>query len=534
MRMSGMNTHRRTRRKPRAGKVLCLLGFTLTVCVQPGISQTIKDQAESPPTANTQATNDADLAQRVRKLTEAMTRTQAQLEKSQRDLEEMRHELTDLLHQLQPSGAAADTTQPSADQSASTENTSQITALNAAIEDLRERQDVAESQIATHEQAKVESASKYPLRLRGMVLFNAFVNTGGVYPTATPAIAAGGPGSTGATVAQTTLGLDATGPHLFGAQSYGDLDVDFYASTNSNYASWLLRLRTAHALMRWRDTEAWFALDRPLISPLAPSSLTAVAQPPLAWSGNLWTWNPQVGATRKFALSEANELHLETALIDVGDAPYTTTLGNSSSQVLQLPTTAQRSRWPGVETRIALASPDRDNAGNQLGMGAYVAPHSVMGYRYNAWAASADGRLRLPGRLELEASLYRGLALGGLGGGAYKDFAYSEDLITGEYYFRALDGWGGWSQLKEKISDRVELNAAFGTDQIVAHQFRPFATGTGVAQNLVANRTFTGNVIYRPSAYLLFSLEYRHLMSSPAIGAAADSNVIGLAAGYSF
>jgi hypothetical protein len=532
MRMSGTNTHRRIRGKLRVGNILSLLGFTLAVCVQPGISQTVKDQAESPPTASTRATNDADLAQRVRKLTEAMTRTQAQLEESQRELEGMRHELTDLLHRLQPGDTAAETTQPSADQSASAQSTSQIAALNAAIEELRERQDVAESQIATHEQAKVESASRYPLRLRGMVLFNAFVNTSGVYPTATPAIAVGGPGSTGATMAQTTLGFDATGPHLFGAQSYGDLDVDFDASTNSSYASWLLRLRTAHALMRWRDTEAWFALDRPLLSPLAPSSLTAVALPPLAWSGNLWTWNPQVGATRKFALSEASELRLETALIDVGDAPYT--VANSNSQIPQLPTAAERSRWPGAETRIAVVSPDRNDAGNQLGIGAYVAPHNVMGYRYNAWAVSADGRLHLPGRMELEASLYRGLALGGLGGGAYKDFAYSEDFITGEYYFRALDDWGGWSQLKEQISDRLELNAAFGTDQIVAHQFRPFTTGTSIAQNLVANRTFTGNVIYRPSAYLLFSLEYRHLMSSPAVGAAADSNVIGLAAGYSF
>jgi hypothetical protein len=28
-----------------------------------------------------------------------------------------------------------------------------------------------------------------------------------------------------------------------------------------------------------------------------PTSLTAVAIPALAWSGNLCTWNPQVGVT---------------------------------------------------------------------------------------------------------------------------------------------------------------------------------------------------------------------------------------------
>ncbi len=42
-----------------------------------------------------------------------------------------------------------------------------------------------------------------------------------------------------------------------------------------------------------------------------------------------------------------------------------------------------------------------------------------------------DARLLLFARLQLTGSFYRGLALGGLGGGAYKDFAYSPNPITG-------------------------------------------------------------------------------------------------------
>jgi len=53
-------------------------------------------------------------------------------------------------------------------------------------------------------------------------------------------------------------------------------------------------------------------------------------------------------------------------------------------------------------------------------------------------------------------------------------------------------------------------------------------------QNLTINRTFTGNVIYSPSAYLLFSLEYRHIQSSPIAGSPAQSNVVGVGAGYKF
>jgi hypothetical protein len=55
-----------------------------------------------------------------------------------------------------------------------------------------------------------------------------------------------------------------------------------------------------------------------------------------------------------------------------------------------------------------------------------------------------------------------------------------------------------------------------------------------MVQNLARNRTITGNVIYSPSAYLLFSLEYRRLTSTPVEGVASDANIIGLGAGYKF
>ena len=510
MRMNGANTHRHIRRIFNAG---CVLALTLAVFARPCAGQT----------AGTSVTN-SDLAQRMQKLTDAMARTQAQLQESQRELQEMRREMADLLRELQPGVAVPDSAQAANEQSTSS--------LSAAVDDLRERQQVAESQIATHEQAKVETASKYPLRLHGLVLFNSFVNTGRVDDPVTPAFAIGGAGSTGGSMRQTILGIDAAGPHIAGAQSYADLDMDFDAGAASSYAVSLARLRTAHAGLHWTNTDAWFALDRSLLSPLLPSSLTSVAQPALSWSGNLWTWNPQLGATHRFALNESNEMRVQAAFIDAGDVPYSTS--NSSAPAFLTPSTAEQSRWPGVEARVAWVAQDRDDTGNQLGISGYVAPHLVQWYRYDAWAASADGRLHLPRGLELSGSAYRGLALGGLGGGAYKDYAYAENPLTGAYYFRPLDNIGGWAQLKEKVSDRLEFNAAFGTDQIVAHQFRYYATATNIVQNLVANRTFTGNLIFRPSAWTLISLEYRHLASTPANGAAAESNVIGLAAGYSF
>ena len=103
------------------------------------------------------------------------------------------------------------------------------------------------------------------------------------------------------------------------------------------------------------------------------------------------------------------------------------------------------------------------------------------------------------------------------------------------YSFRTLDDLGGWTQFKERPNERLEFNVAFGTDQVPASQLRPYAgAATAYYLNLARNRTYTGNVIYSPSTYLMFSLEYRHLQSSPVNDYTATGDVIGIATGYRF
>jgi len=488
--------------------------------------------------AQTVRAQDADqqaLAQKVQQLTDAMARTQTQLEESQRQLEEMRRQLDALRLQMQQGASAVATTQPAPPTNAPSTSSS-------AIDDLRERQAMQEAQIATHEQTKVESASKYAVKISGLLLLNGFANGGAVDMPATPTSTLPGGGTTGASVRQTILGFDARGPHLFGAQSSADLRVDFdgtpasttASSTYDNSNATLLRLRTAHVRLQWDHTEAYFSLDRPIVNPDSPSSLTAVAEPALAWSGNLFSWNPQLGITHDIDLLGSHALRLEAALIDPGDAPASAAVVTSGSATTQ-PSAAESSRYPGLEARVALLGSRTDNDSNHIGVGGYFSSHlTSIGRSFDAWAGTLDARVHLPLKLEMTGSFYRGLGLGGLGGDGYKDFAYSEKS-DGSYYFRALNDVGGWAELKRRFGQRFETNAALGIDNVFANDLRRYAyTGAPLYLDIARNRTFTGNVIYSPTAYLLFSVEYRRLNSWQLSAPSAGTNVTGLAVGYKF
>src|SRR5580658_4580725 len=268
-----------------------------------------------------QDTNQDSLSQQIQKLTDAIAITQAQLEKSQRQISEMQRQLKALEQQVAQSGSKENIPTTPGPASSGDAIQSQRAENASQIQDIRDQQTMIESQIATQEQTKIESESKYPVKITGLLLFNGSVNTRAVDMEATPTLAVRGSGSTGASVRQTVLGFDAQGPHLFGARSYADLRVDFDGAPQSNvytssysgpYSSnaAMLRLRTAHAGLEWEHTNAYFSLDRPIFNPDTPTSLTAVAEPALAWSGNLWTWNPQVGVRQNLRLSSSRDLTL--------------------------------------------------------------------------------------------------------------------------------------------------------------------------------------------------------------------------------
>jgi hypothetical protein len=470
------------------------------------------------------AGDQATLQNQIRTLTDEVSSVQAQLEHSQRELAILRRELDSLR------ASAGLSSPPELDSTAASD-------LAAAVAEIRETQSMQSAQIATLDQSKVESASRYPIKLSGMMVVNGFVNTRRVDQAATPSVALSDSGSTGLSFRQTIVGIDVNGPQFLGAQTHADVRLDMSASASGSgyagsHAVGLVRLRTAHVDLTWARTHAFFALDRPLIAPETPTSLTAVAVPALAWSGNLWSWNPQLGAAYDAITGKAGTFLLQAALIDSADPPqlYATTPNGTYTP----PSTAELSRWPGVEARLAFES-HRASDGLSIGIDGHFARHrnSSGFYSFSSWAGAIDFRIPASMHTQFSGSAYWGSALGNLGGGAYKD--YVARVEDGEFYYQTLDDRGGWIQWKQKAGDRIEFNEAFGADIVPAGQLRPYATAVPVSEyNLARNRTITGNVIYSPSAYLLFSLEYRRIMSSYVTAPTAVSDIIGLGAGYRF
>ena len=478
--------------------------------------------AQEPASSLTPSTETTE--QRVQKLTDAVTKAQSQIDASQRQIQQLQQELVQLHEQIAKQNALSP--QPTE----TTMTADAVAKLTKDVEDLHERQAMQESQIATLDQSKVESESKYPVKLSGLILANGFTNTRRVDIPSSPTYALSGPGSTGLSFRQTILGIDARGPHLFGATTHADVRADFFGTgIQTSYSSGgLLRLRTAHAEMNWKDTALFVKLDRTILVPNAPSSLTATAQPPLAWAGNLWSWNPQLGISHQVELSDTKRIKLQAALIDTEDPPA---LGSTSTTPPSNTSLAEQSRWPGTEARVAYAL-GADGAGPEIGFGGYFSPHRIPnGTRFNAWAGTMDLYTPLPKHFELSGSFYRGQALGGLGGGGFKDYVYRPDTNTAQ----PLSNVGGWAQLKERLGERLEWNAAYGLDNVFASELRPYALAGGTSYSSIArNKTFFANFIFSPKAYLLFSIEYRHLYTAPIIGSVWVSDVVGGAVGYKF
>ncbi len=546
--MSPLANHSPTNSKHRGGRrasfsraAACLL-----LSVFNGVVIVGRISMAQPPSNPQSSTEDArriaDIEHRLDTVTDALAQTQQTLQRSLLEIQMLRGQLEALRAHSAPGANDSDNpsaqyTEPKSQPDAAEINEPQNVDLNA----LHEEQEALQSEIKQHEQIKVESASKYPLRLTGLVLFNAFTNAGVVDNVDVPTLAlprqpGRSHGSAGATLQQTLLGLEATGPTFAGARSFADVSMDFFGGTTTNeygfsYSTGVVRMRQAQIRLDWNNTTLQAAYTGPLISPLSPTSYADVAEPSFSASGNLWTWSPQVRVEHRFVLSDEQSIALEGGLIDPESPGYTS---------VQLDNPVEASRRPGYEARISFRADDNATGTKHrfvFGVGGYSADqYYTSNSQVHAWAATADWQVPIFKRFEVTGEAYRGRAIGGLGGGLYKDVIVVTNPATGLPQTNGVETVGGWTQLKVRFSQTLETNAAFGLDDALSGNFYGIITSPGAnpLQQYARNSSVMGNIIFRPKTYLIFSPEYRHLLTWPYNGPVNVANVFTLSAGYQF
>jgi hypothetical protein len=403
---------------------------------------------------------------------------------------------------------------------------------------MQENQQLTAAEVKEQSQTKVESGSKYRLRLSGIVLLNVFSIRGAEDNIDFPEIAEppypNGTNSTfGGSLRQSQISLQAFGPTIAGAHTSANITFDFAGAipeTPNGAVTGLVRLRTGTIRFDWPNTSIIAGQDTLFIAPLSPTSFATLAVPPLSYSGNLWSWMPQVRIEHRFNFSNASKILVQAGILDPlsGDVPY--------EQFARDPTFGEQSGLPAFAARVAWSHPTALDRSVTLGFGGYYS-REAWGYgRYvNAWVSTVDLTLPLAPRLDLTTQLYRGSAVGGLGGGVGQSVLWNTALLTSSTQVEGLDSVGGWTQLKLRVTPKIQLNAALGDDNPFAPELREYNGNAGYYGTLLS-RNFSPffNVIYQPRSDAIFSLEYQRLKTYTLDSPSDASDHISLNMGYIF
>jgi hypothetical protein len=412
----------------------------------------------------------------------------------------------------------------------------QAASLQDRIASLEESTQLINNKVDDQYQTKVESASKYRLRLSGIVLLNLFNTHGQTDNQDFPSYVTGpstGTGSFGATMRQSEIGLEVFGPTLAGAKTSGSLQADFaggFPSTWNGVDSGIFRLRTASVRMDWTNTSVVVGQDNAFFSPLSPTSFASLAVPALNYAGNLWAWTPQVRLEHRFELSGDQNITIQGGILDnlVGEFP--------ANSYFRQPGPGELSRQPAYAVRTSWTHSFRGQPMTFGAAGYYSRQDWPYEHYVDGWAGMADWQIPLASRLLFTGEFYRGRAIGGIGGDISQSVVFDGNPSLPTTAVRGLDTIGGWSQLKLKATNRLEFNAAVGLDNPTAAEVR----GASASQTylfsplFVQNRGALVNFVFRPRSSLLFSGEYGRLRTAQLYDVSNNADQISLIMGILF
>jgi hypothetical protein len=360
-------------------------------------------------------------------------------------------------------------------------------------------------------QTKVESSQKFPVRITGMALFNAFLNGRYAGGAENPTTASLAPLSTGgATLRQTVVGLQYNGPRTFlGGTINGSIYMDFFGGT-TNALNHTLRLRLASIELNWKDRSFLVGQDKPIVSPREPNSLAQVGVSPLTNAGNLWLWQPLARYEERVHLGDNSGL---TAQVGVFQSSEGATIVQP-----EYASAVDRAR-PALEGRFELWHRWSGNRRIEIAPGFHRSTSHVLGVSVPSKLVSVDWLIAPLSKLDFSGMYYYGQNIAGLGA-LRQGFTIFNDGV------RAVHGEGGWAQLHYGATERLSFNVYGGQHNDRGRDLLP----TGITKN----QAYFANAMYRLSPNVIVSLEGGRVRTSYVNQAVRSVNHYDLAFAYLF
>jgi hypothetical protein len=229
-------------------------------------------------------------------------------------------------------------------------------------------------------------------------------------------------GSIGGTLRQTDLGFQVVGPNFLQAKTSGNVDFDFaggLAPTPGGANMGIVRMRTGTVRLDWDNTSIVAGQDGLFFIPFSPTSYASLEEPALAYAGTLWGWVPQMRIEHRIDSGFGSNLTLQAGLLDPSPAQIPDTGSN-----LREPGPGEETRRPGSATHIGWSKPLFGRV-LSIGAGGYYGKQQyqvasltkTVSVYVPSWVESTDWQIPVSRWVSVSGSLYRGSALGDLGGG---------------------------------------------------------------------------------------------------------------------
>ena len=351
--------------------------------------------------------------------------------------------------------------------------------------------EILQAQIAEQAQTKVESNSRFPVRVFGAIATNLYANlpqTLRQNDPEYPSIALATTGSNapfGVSMRQTRLGAILDGPTIGGMRSSAVVAIDFFSGP---------RLLYGFARLEGERTAIEVGQDHILFAPQNPTSLAMMAFPQFFHSGNVYLRLPQFRVEHTRPIGENSTWSFAggvTAPRLVGTA------GNTSVYPPLQGRTAWRTR--GSESHV------------EIGASGYYGKVRQAGIREDAWGFALDFDARA-GRFGLGGEMFVAQELPQFG------------LAVGQFARSA----GGFIEARWAATPRLDFNAGFGTDRLFQFTAAPALDARD------SNTSVFGNFIFRFTPEFETSFEYRWLSTEPLFGTLRPNNHLNLVFVYRF